>query len=731
MPNPIGPPPTVLPTVAPPGPAPADTPAVPGTAAVTTSGTSPIDGMAPRVADGGAAAGGIVSKARTKLVERTWQEITASRTVGVASLGFFDHGNLAVRLKEKVYRASDAKIAGDANKASTSAALQAATGKTVLWAETGGVVESSAALSTSLPVSGVLNVSVGFSASGLLEYRAMHPFTADVQGARDIVKDHTIELPVDATKARALEPGVEVDLLGRGHAALSSGVSAGVSQGVGPVTANASAGVSASMTRAGTWSLKLLRLDGDKVRVQLAEVKERTRGVTASVNAGLSLDGAQLIDDTLGGSIDAATAAVDLESVTGGRLGLTNERVASRVAREGAKVLEDAVRSYTAFHASVGISASERRTDVASYVLDLATPDGQRAYERLVRLDEQSAAALASRPGVSRRTLNETASVNATSGGITFAGTKLLLVNALRRESEGTLGTQSGTTLVRTAATERSYSGIVTGEKNIKWEGVAVTEAGQAPQHFFHLKFANKDKVTTDQELKTFVRFADALGAKDADPRSVALPSSWLIGRVFSSQDNTRVSTDVYFSDAGVRKIASASSIQLRDAVGRAHADLFPDRQGAPVQDVAAQKLAAEYDRLGREIEKEFDTDARQRLETSKQWQAVDYRRLTGRKLEQDAPVFADAALLVDNAAKTGASGNERGWSALFADIGARKGFDYMPVLAALATVAGSDDTLLHEVSIEGQGIHLRSVDEGSLRDPAAALHNTIAGHGT
>jgi hypothetical protein len=728
VPGPIGPRPTVLPistggTTGPTnvtGPAPVMPvePTTPG-APVPSGGTVPSG-----------SGSGFVAKARTKIVERTWKELTSSHTLTLASLSLGDHGNLAVRLKERLHRATDASITGDTHKSATTAKLAAETGKTVLWAETGGLVEPTAALSTSIPTAGVVNVNVGFSTSGLLEYRAMHPVTVSGSGVIDVLKEHTIDMPTDADKARALEPGVEVELLGRGSASLSAGVSAGLSHAMGHLTAGVSAGVSASTTRTGTWAVKVARLDGDKVRVQLSEIQERSRQAGVSVNAGLTLDGRGLIDETLGGTLNSSTESVDLENITGGNAG-SSERVADRVVREGAKVLEKAVRSYTAFHASAGTSASEKRTDIQSYVLDLSTPDGKRAYDRLIKLDESTASSLAGRPGVSRHTYNEVQTTTTTGGRVTFAGAKLVLANALRQETSGTLSTANGTTLIRTSVAERNYSGIITGKKNIKWEGVTVTERqGAAPQHFFHMRFTNKDKVTRDHEVTNFVRFADALGAKDASERNITLPSTWLLGRVFSSADDTDVSADIYFSDQGVRDIAHATTAQIHAAVGDAHAAIVPERKGAPLSDPRARGIAAEYHRIDREIDREFDQSRKQDLERDKHWQSVEYKRATGRKLDVDAPAFADAVLLEENASKMGTTGTEEGWSKVFADIGEKKRFDYMPIIVALSALAGREDTLVHEVSIKGQGINLRSIDEGALVDPSVHVNHGIGGHG-
>jgi hypothetical protein len=61
-------------------------------------------------------------------------------------------------------------------------------------------------------------------------------------------------------------------------------------------------------------------------------------------------------------------------------------------------------------------------------------------------------------------------------------------------------------------------------------------------------------------------------------------------------------------------------------------------------------------------------------------------------------------------------------WTRFFADLGEASRFDYMGSIGTLAALAGSDHTLIHEVSLEGGGVHLRAVDEGSLAHPSGRI---------
>jgi hypothetical protein len=482
--------------------------------------------------------GGLVERAKDKLVEMTWEQLES----GVDASGSIDVGvvGVGVRVEERIIRGDASFVTNDPVRAATTERLQQQTGKNVVWLESTGVAKTDFGLSKLLPMSGGVGGDVGFSASATIEYRSLHPHTGSAaEVGEDVWNNHTVRVPTDGAKARALEPGTQVELTGEGRAVVSAGVGSGTSASLGNFTANASAGVRASTARSGTWSVGVTRLADEKVRVVLSEVQGKSAGVTARADASIQVAG-----DALPGG--------DEVGVVGGLL-----------VDEGVRHLQRHVRRYTAFHASHGGARTETRTDLTSYVLDLSTPQGRQAYEELVRLDESSARALAETApqAITRHVYTETANASSENTRVSFAGVKLLLVNALRHEAAGTLQTGGGTELVRTSRYTRSHDAIIGGESDIKWEGVRVTDAETgASEHFFHMRFAKQDTLTSRGEVKEFVRFADHLGAQDADERDVQpVGSNWLT-RLFSSKDDTTVKADVYFSSAGVQRRSAGRS---------------------------------------------------------------------------------------------------------------------------------------------------------------------------
>jgi hypothetical protein len=723
-----------------------NTPSTTNTGGATgTTGTTPagnVTGITGVSTDsvsssGGSSRGSRLDRLKGKVVEKTWDELTKRHTVGT-SLDLGDAA-LGVRLSERIIRGDSAFVTDDPVRAATTERLARDSGESVFWLETGGVMDAGIGLAKSVPVTGVINVHGGFNAKALLEYRALNPHTADARAvASDLVKNHSVRVPVDAEKARALEPGTEVEIIGRGTASLSAGVGAGRRSTTGNISSNVGVSVTGSTGRTGTWSIGVTRLDGDKVRVLLSEVQERTRSVNVGLNAGLTIDGDAVIDDSLGGSIDSATESVGLDSLDD-LPGVGDDGIAGLVKKEGAKALEKAVRKYTAFHASKGRSANETRTDMTSYVLDLSTVDGRKAYDELVKLDEGAAKRLSERSpdAISRHVYEEVANTTSTNRRVTFAGAKLLLFNALRKEAEGTLTTGSGTELIRTSRYSRRYSGIITGRRDIKWEGVRVKDAASgASEHFFHMRFAKDDKITHDSEVKDFVRFADYLGAQDADPRDVTPRSNNFFSRLFGSGDDSRVKADIYFTDDGVERIASSGREEVIAAMVDASRALNPDMGDVPLGDPNAVAIMKEFagleDQL-QELRRSHDPDAQdeERDVRYAQWQCKRRYEAGGydkKKLKDHAAAWGAGDKLAGRIGEMGTDADSA-WTKFFADLGKASKFDYMGSIGALAKLAGSDETLLHEVSFEGGGVHLRAVDEGSLEHPDTAVTNATTGH--
>ncbi len=702
-------------------PRPVPAPRADGTAPATgpqgTSAPATPGGSGPRdtFASGGTA-GGVAGRVRAFVAERTFKELRSGVDLGASTST--DITRLGVRLSQRVFTDRDPQVKDNPLRAATSARL-ARPGKDIVWAETGGLIKGGPDLSTSIPVSGLVNVNAGFMAQGLLEYRAVVPREISPGRATDVFSRHNLKLPLTAADAQGLEPGSTVELIGKGTARLSAGAGAGTGASTSGVGIDARLGVGHARTRTATWGVEVTRLDGDKVQVKLTEVKERRRDTNLSARAHVDVNPALLAAD-LSGGFDPATAAVDAGPITDADLG--DKSLLDVIGDRGADVLESAVKRFTAFHAQAGVTAREERRDEVTYVLDLKDPSAQKAYEALIRLDTDAADRLAQKPHSGVTQSNYSAITDETEGSarVRFAGKKLLLFNALRSETNATTSGPGQTTrLVRTSRYARNYTGIVSGKKSVLWEGVNVQNAGGGSStNYFHMRFQNDDKVTRNQELRTFVRFADALGVDDADERRIVMPSAPWIGRLFSSSDDTQVDVDVYFSDDGVRKIVQSDANRVRQAYAEAMGQLDPALAGVDPNRPGVLQLADDYADAKKEARRGGGRDDNHMARSKMSRLSREYRRDTGRDLDDDVDVLRGAKALAGHVQNMGTAGNEAGWASLFADLGQAERFDYMPSIVALKNLAGKDETLVHDVRLQGQGILLRAVDEGALSHP-------------
>ncbi|HEY4223709.1 MAG TPA: hypothetical protein VGO62_20270 [Myxococcota bacterium] len=724
---------------------------------VTQTGKVGLDAIIDRVEHGGPGAANIgsdvITGMRDKLVEATWSEIakerdlsllTAKLTTLKTDLGNVN-GSLGIKISEQLVRGDDASINKDPEKKAQTAAMSADP-KQVVWLKTGGVTNLGAGFTTpSIPIAGtggLVKVNLGFNASAALEYSQMSPFSLSPAGVIDGAVNAAVTLPISADTALLMKRGSQMTLTGTGNASLSGGITAGVSTSLGPITglnAGVTAGVNGSATVSGNFKVDIERLDGSKVRVNLSTVLDRKLAANASVDAGITLDANALIDKTLGGTFpldERKAAPIAMSDLT--QPGKLADGILGTLERGGISTIESTVKSYTAFHAGVGATTQETNSDMVSFVFDLSNPAAKQAYNDLLRLNESSAAAVANRPdsGVKRNEMVDHVVQNGTNGSITFAGQKLLIASTLRKEEDGTLTTGHDVELIRSSQFKKDYTGIITGNESVTWESVQVKPQGQPASTFFHLAFDRLNKVMDKKSYTDFLNFAQTMGVKDATAGIGSVPDLDLIQRLFSTADDGTTSADVYFTDAGLKKIAQASidknGVEVLGPIMRAYApiaqQLDPSLGNVPIN---AQTMDF-ADRFNEELRlanmNAGDPDSRFHTSPESDAIALDYQKKTGRDLSKDAAVYGGAHQLFDMSQAMRQAGDEKGWTKALVDFGGNKKFDFITTIAVLAKLAGPDDTLVHKLALDGGGLKLNAKDEGSLKGPDAQIAAATTG---
>ncbi len=685
-------------TAAPAAPA-AQTPAAaPGRTGVPRPASlAPVSGAVPTLHT---PAGGVraLSSVKDKIVSVAWKQVTEERSVSLASLDLGSRGVLGVRAYEKIIRPSDPIVAGDPHRSAYSAADPDRHG----WLRTGGVVDARVGLSTAIPA-GPATASVGFSASGALDYSVLAPYDLEVGSAGDLAKNMTVDLPFSAENARAMARGAEVSLRGRGTAGFSASVGAGTSAGVGPVTVGASASVSAGASVSGELTLNVKRLDGDRVFVRLGQAAGAAASTSVSARVGTS-------------GVRDAIPELDLP---GGAVGaFVEDKATKTVAKEIEKRLSA--------QASASAGASRGSQEVASFVLDLSTAEGRKAYDALVRLDMAPATKLAAEGKAQRVTYDETSTSRTTGVNIQAGGAKIFLADTLRREREGTLaGGAGGTIDMKTSLFKKSSEGLFSGQRDILWEGTTLKRDGGKAETYYHLNFQKNDGATREAEVGEFRRFAEGIGAAPQGATEFDATGGFFSGIFGGAYGDTKTSLDLYYTSAGLQKIAATSDDAVIAAFA-ANAQKLEGTERPPawsVPESAAQ--AREYMRRYAAMNpgggpRGASGDAeRQRL-------ASTYQRAFGRSIQDDIEDLRSAELLAKHV------GNMRGkpeseWAAVFADLGGAARFDFWKHTATLNALAGADNTLVHELSMKGERVNFAVADEGRIAHPDEEIGKALA----
>jgi hypothetical protein len=665
-----------------------------------------------------------------RLEERAWSEIKNDHGLDLLKQELGHGASLGVRIHEELLGADDGCIKDDKHRSATNDQIEKDTGAKPVWLKTGGIGKIGGELKASVPVAGMLTASAGFCAEGVLEYTSLRPVPLTTDGAANVALQHTVKLPFNADNALAMERGSEVEVIGKGTASLKGSVGTEVGRKNRFIGASAGARVGAEGGLSSTWAVRVKRLDGDNVEVRLSNVNDRFRTFGAAADAGLRLQGKNLVDATVGGLLDPARHKISLDAFSAWFLkAKPGEDLVDFLTRKGVEPFEKAVKDYTAFYASVGHDAKEVRTDRRTYVFDLKNPAAKAAYEQLVRLQHGEADKLSKQldSGVTRKTTNDVVTESKDTAKIEFAGKKLVIQQALERDRvyQNRVDLDHGAAapeISRIASYEQTAGSIVTGNHNIVWEAVSVPSPNpEDPQStYFHLAVKKNDLITLDEDIEWFVRFADMMGIVDDKPRKIDMPRSAWWWRMISPADDTKIDVDIYFTDDGIERLTKADAKTARQAYADAVGFMTPKLAGLPVNDARCQELVDDHEAAKlRSLQPPYDMPFRVHDYQIRHDARHEYAQRTGgRELIDDVYDMKQARAFGEAIGEMRDTRDEKAWVKCFTNLGKSRGFDYAPIMGALHKIVGAEDTLVHKLAIKGSYIGLESKDEGALQAP-------------
>lgn len=604
---------------------------------------------------------------------------------------------LAIRLREHIFTPEDNKIKNNKLCTETSASL-GQNGQNVFWLLAGGLMESTAKLRKTIP--NTTNGSLGFSADGLLDFSMLHPYTLDLDVLpENLLKDHSLDLPFTAENARKLKPGTTFQLIGRGKANLSAGVT--IQKDF------ISVGLAHTAEFKGIFTIRLTRDRGETIRVVLSQVTERKRASSLMAKADLSINLGDLIPNKWVSTVEAEIDELNLEKITTQIPGWnedTNlaEYIKTEGVDKGLDKLGDFLKNYHEFYATLGSKSTQKQKTLVSYEFDLTNPKACEGFEALLHLDDTKAFELTSQDnaGIIRQSYQVNETLGEHYAALGFPGKKLVLASTLRSEREGTLFFDGNTTIMRQKFIAINYDGIVTGSRSIRWEGFNITLNNRpSPLGYWHLSFKHNDKFATKKEIVRFCRFAELLGAspiKDGE-----IDSFSFVKKIFSSKDNTSLVLDLYFTQEGLSTISTTKKNKMRKLCFTVASHLGYIAPGAHWNNQRARKLMGTYNKTRYDItgENEFDQAVLQK-EYDQLGVTLDFGN---RDLAKDSAILATVTLLWENikAMTSSEPANLKGWNGIFTTIGETAKFEYMTIIAVLASLAEPDETLLDKLEFK------------------------------
>lgn len=600
----------------------------------------------------------------------------------------------AVKLEEKLIKA-DAKFIQDDPVRKQTTKLLSQDGSVVVWLDAKGVLEVGAKTSAKFPLQWLAQGDFGFSGEGLVSYRVVTPIRAKT--AEDLSTDITAEslvLPTTQSELLAMRPGAEFELVG--HAKLS---------GQGSLKAHATkigevlnSGVRADASASGTWQgnikVRIKRLPGaGLLEVSVEQDTQQKTTLAASLQASLNYQEEALKkwgDDNLG------TIAT----------------------KQGEKKL----KAWWSAHEKtvLAFEKQNRRTSnqLARFVIDTRSEGGLNAYRALLTLDLDHAEALSKNlgQGVESYRSTETRSEYDYKADLDVAGYKILLARALEAERMKEVR-RDGQVVELVRGHELCVAGgnFLSGYENIKWGAVSAYDTQTKDETtFYNLLYSNEDRITHDEEVDSLFRFAKALDVNYEHATRHEVDSSWNLFRWFTSNDNTQVEADLYFSREGVEQIVRSSSDEARRAIFLGCAEFNPRLKG--LEQLSAEDFETALDYAGdyRELQDAMNGEPGA-IMVGGDYSSRQYTALTGRDLFMDVDALEAAQSFMLHKDALAVDAGEDAQRRFFVELGRAQRFRFMPTILALTSLAGRENLMVNALGMHGEKIDLDAKSEGAL----------------
>ncbi|MFW8601612.1 hypothetical protein ACOHYD_09035 [Desulfobacterota bacterium M19] len=597
-----------------------------------------------------------------------------------------DNDLLAIKLRSRVFFPDSEAVKKNPLCLATSAEL-GKNGRKVFWLLTGGLMESNIDLSHKKELGGI-PVRLGFEAHAFLDYHSFQPYTKKFpETINSVLENLTVELPLDAERAGRLLPGASFQLIGKANTKLSAGLR--YTRGLNSATFSVGGG------EAGEFALRISRGGKNMVSVSISQILGRSINSVVTGSLGWAVGIGEVLNHKWFSEGKSLLNSLDLDYITGSLPDWdSNIKFGDYLAGKGQKTIGKFLKNYSSFYASLGRMTSQNTKNLVKFIINLGTDSGRKAYDCLCHFDEEKAAGLAkgAGSGVERIALQDNTNIDKTSAEAGFPGKKVLLSHTLRSVREGFLAYDNHIQIMELLVRNKKTV-FFNNNQEITWEGFEVQVDDQnRGRDYWRFFFRRQDSVTSMEEIVRFSRFASLLGDIPSLAADDIKRQSWFT-KLFTTKDNTDFQVDVYFTEAGLRKLVHATKNDIRQAIFQCAEVMGNISPGVMVEDRNVRRLLKDYLELGLEYD---DDGVREKI-------IEGYREINGRGLKEiraDALTLRKAAIFIDYVSMM--RGQEISeWNDIFLKLGKETGNDFMVIIAAVCKLAGKDDTFVSSLEIK------------------------------
>jgi hypothetical protein len=293
----------------------------------------------------------------------------------------------------------------------------------------------------------------------------------------------------------------------------------------------------------------------------------------------------------------------------------------------------------------------------------------------------------------------------------------VFLSEALRSNSTRVVATDGKTQRTDASSSERAFV-FGTRDQTASVEAVSVRVDGEAEgRSMFRVRMRDKDRITSEQQVKVLQHFSTALGLTPDGPQRIEEDTdrgAWKLLGKHSKHGLTEARLDAYVTPQGFAAARAKTDDDAWAAAARFHGDTagakppWADGAGAP-------SVRADLDRY---IELTSSPGERSEHASELQWIENTYRNAHGKSIWEDVESYQHARSFTRMIGEMRGTADPVQWNKSFADHGHAVGFRAFESVGVLANLVGREHVVVHQFAVEGKAVQLKFKEADAPADP-------------